>query len=61
MPRPVEIEVNGQLTTLPMTGNHGEITVPAGTHVLIDPHDRALRRLDYIETWKAREAADTGG
>ncbi|MDI1281183.1 M1 family metallopeptidase [Brevundimonas sp.] len=58
-PMPVEIEVDGQLTTLPMTGNHGEITVPAGAHVLIDPHDRALRRLDYIETWKARQATDS--
>lgn len=58
-PMPVEIEVDGQQTTLPMTGNHGEITVPAGAHVLIDPHDRALRRLDYIETWKARQATDS--
>ncbi|MGV9005714.1 MAG: M1 family metallopeptidase [Brevundimonas sp.] len=59
-PMPVEIEIDGRLTTLPMTGNHGEITVPAGAHVLIDPHDRVLRRLDYIEAWKTRQARDAG-
>ena len=44
-----------------MTGNRGEITVPTGAHVLIDPTDRVLRRLEHIEAWKAREAADAGG
>tara|TARA_R110000850_G_scaffold67042_4_gene149152 strand:- start:66 stop:1802 length:1737 start_codon:yes stop_codon:yes gene_type:complete len=58
-PMPIEIEIDGTLTTLPMTGNHGSLTVPAGAHVLIDPADRVLRRLDHIERWKAREAADT--
>tara|TARA_R110002167_G_scaffold27139_12_gene92645 strand:- start:2097 stop:3839 length:1743 start_codon:yes stop_codon:yes gene_type:complete len=57
-PMPVEIEVDGTITTLPMTDNHGTLTVPAGAHVLIDPRDRVLRRLDYIETWKMRERRD---
>lgn len=59
-PMPVEIEIDGAVTTLPMTGNRGEITVPVGAHVLIDPRDRILRRLDYIEAWKARQAVDAG-
>tara|TARA_R110001606_G_scaffold12306_11_gene53602 strand:+ start:22395 stop:24125 length:1731 start_codon:yes stop_codon:yes gene_type:complete len=60
-PMPLDIEINGTVTTLPMTGNRGEITVPTGAHVLIDPTDRVLRRLEHIEAWKAREAADAGG
>jgi len=60
-PMPVEVEMDGMVTTLPMTGNRGEITVPTGAHVLIDPADKVLRRLGHIEAWKAREAADAGG
>ncbi len=52
-PMPVEIEVDGRMSTLPMTGNHGSFAVPAGAHVLIDPQDRILRHLDHIEVWKA--------
>jgi len=57
-PMPVEVEVDGAVTTLPMTGNRGEITAASGAHVLIDPRNRLLRRLEHIETWKARQAAD---
>jgi type II secretory pathway predicted ATPase ExeA len=52
---PVEIEVDGRLTTVPMTGGRGQITVPAGAHILIDPESKVLRRLDFIEVWKGRE------
>jgi aminopeptidase N len=54
-PMPVEIEVDGRLTTVPMTGGRGQITVPAGAHILIDPESKVLRRLDFIEVWKGRE------
>ncbi len=59
-PMPLDVEIDGTVTTLPMTGNRGEITVPTGAHVLIDPANKVLRRLEHIEVWKAREAADAG-
>ena len=36
-----------------MTGGRGRIAVPAGAHVLIDPDNKVLRRLEFIEEWKA--------
>lgn len=57
-PMPIEIEIDGIVTVLPMTGSHGTLTVPVGAHVLIDPAGKVLRHLDHIETWKAREASD---
>lgn len=54
-PMPIEVEVDGRRTTVPMTGGRGEIAAPAGAHVLIDPDNKVLRRLDFIEVWKGRE------
>ncbi|MFN3558917.1 MAG: M1 family metallopeptidase [Brevundimonas sp.] len=54
-PMPVEIEIDGRRVTAPMTGGRGEIAAPANAHVLIDPDNRVLRRLDFIEVWKGRE------
>lgn len=54
-PMPVEVEVDGRRTTVPMTGGRGEVAAPAGAHVLIDPDNKVLRRLDFIEVWKGRE------
>ena len=52
-PMPVEVEVDGRRQTVPMTGGRGRIAVPAGAHVLIDPDSKVLRRLEFIEEWKA--------
>jgi hypothetical protein len=30
--------------------------VASGAHVLIDPDSKALRRLEFIEVWKGRQA-----
>ena len=57
-PMPVEVEVGGERQTLEMAGGRGQVTVPAGAHVLIDPDNKVLRRLEHIETWRTeREAA----
>ncbi|WP_439471542.1 M1 family metallopeptidase [Brevundimonas sp.] len=53
-PMPVEVEVDGQVTTVPMTGGRGQITVPATAHVLIDPRNNVLKREVFIEEWRAR-------
>jgi aminopeptidase N len=53
-PMPVEVEVDGVAHTVAMTGGRGSLTVPAGAHVLIDPANKLLRQLDFIDAWKAR-------
>ena len=55
-PLPVEIEVDGQTRTLPMTEGRAVFTAPAGAHVLLDPGSKVLRRLEYLEIWKASQA-----
>ncbi|GAA0618351.1 M1 family metallopeptidase [Brevundimonas kwangchunensis] len=54
-PMPIEVEVNGERTTVPMTGGRGEIAVGERAHVLIDPDSKVLRQLDFIEIWKGRQ------
>ncbi len=48
-PMPVEVEVDGQVLTLPMTNNRAHFTAPEQTHILLDPGSRILRRLSYLE------------
>ncbi|WGM30126.1 M1 family metallopeptidase [Brevundimonas sp. NIBR11] len=57
-PMPVEISVDGRVHTLPMTGGRGSIRVPTGAHVVIDPQNKVLRRLDFIETYQGRRRTD---
>lgn len=57
-PMPVEIEVDGRRSIVPMTGGQGELRVPRGAHVLIDPDNTLLRRLDFIDIYQARKASD---
>jgi len=52
-PVPVEVEVDGQITTVAMTGNRGTLQVPADAHILIDPLNKVLRRLDSIDDYNA--------
>ncbi|HEX8661511.1 MAG TPA: M1 family peptidase, partial [Brevundimonas sp.] len=52
-PMPVEIEIDGRRQTLAMTGGRGRIAAPGSAHVLIDPENKVLRRLDFIEAWQA--------
>lgn len=57
-PMPVEIEIDGRRQTLAITGGRGRVTAPAGAHVLIDPDNKVLRRLDFVEAWIAAGAPD---
>ena len=56
-PMPVEIEVDGRVQTLAMTGGRGDVVAPAGAHLLIDPQNKVLRRLEHVEAWQASRAA----
>ena len=58
-PMPVEVEVDGRRTTLPMTGGRGSLPVPAGAHIVIDPDARTLRRSTAIEELQAWRNART--
>ena len=57
-PMPVEIEIDGRRQTLAMTGGRGRIAAPATSHILIDPDNKVLRRLDFIEQWKAASSGN---
>jgi len=56
-PLPVEVQVDGRLTTLPMVGGRGEMPVPDGAHVLIDPMSKLLRQDDDMDRFRDREKA----
>ena len=57
-PMPVEVAIDGRVETLAMTGGRGAIAVPAAAHIVIDPQNKVLRRLDFIETYQARRRSD---
>jgi aminopeptidase N len=57
-PLPVEVEVDGRLTDLDMVSGRAAFDAPAGSHILIDPHNKVLRHLDFIEAFKARNASN---
>ncbi len=56
-PLPVEVEVRGQVQTVPMTGGRGEIALPAGAHYVIDPYGKVLRQSDVVDEFEAWQAA----
>ena len=56
-PMPVEIDVDGKVTRLAMTGGRDTLTVPEGAHVILDPMARVLRRSIAIEAVQAQAAA----
>lgn len=42
-PMPIEVEIDGKVTRLAMTGGKDTLTVPDGAHVVIDPMWRVLK------------------
>ena len=56
-PMPVEVSVDGRVQTLAMTGGLGSVHVSEGAHVIVDPQNKVLRRLDFIEAWRARPSS----
>ncbi len=57
-PMPVEVEIDGEVQTVAMRDGRGEVRVPEGSHVLIDPQNKVLRQLDFIDAWRARPSRD---
>jgi aminopeptidase N len=56
-PMPLEVEIDGRVQTVAMTGGRGQIAVPAGAHILIDPQNKVLRQMDVIDELQAYKAA----
>ena len=54
-PMPVEVEVDGRVQALAMADGKGVFAAPANAHVVIDPRNRVLRRLDFVDAWQARQ------
>lgn len=50
-PMPIDVEVDGRVTRLAMTGGRDTLTVPAGAHVVIDPNWRVLKYDADIEAF----------
>ncbi|TGX52187.1 M1 family peptidase [Sphingomonas gei] len=48
-PLPVEVQVDGKVETVAMTGGTGSIAAPADAHVVVDPASRILKRSDAVE------------
>jgi aminopeptidase N len=58
-PLPVQVQVDGKMRTLAMTGGKASLSVPAGAHVVIDPDALILRRslaLEDVAAWKVAQA-----
>jgi hypothetical protein len=57
---PVDVEVDGKLQTVAMTGNRGSLSVPAHAHVVLDPSGKILRRsadIDAFHAWQREQSA----
>ena len=57
-PMPVEVEIDGERVTLDMTDGRAEFAASSGAHILIDPHNKVLRDLDFIEAYRARQTGN---
>jgi aminopeptidase N len=55
-PMPVEVEVDGRVQSVRMTGNQGSLAVPSGAHIVLDPSGRILRRSADIEAYQSHQA-----
>ena len=59
-PMPIEVEVDGKLRSLAMRDGHDAFSAPVGAHILIDPHNKVLRQLDFIDAYQSRQREDAG-
>ncbi|MEO8748749.1 MAG: M1 family metallopeptidase [Rhodanobacter sp.] len=60
-PMPVEVQVGYQVQTVPMAHGSGQLSVSAGTLVIVDPHSKLLREEPYIpayQQWKKQDELD---
>ena len=53
--------MGGTVRTVAMTGGRGDIPIPAGAHVVVDPHARILKRSSAIEAMRAYQSSLRAG
>ncbi|HEY8329168.1 MAG TPA: M1 family metallopeptidase [Rhodanobacter sp.] len=62
-PMPVDVQVGDSVHTLPMRGGSGQLQVPAGSLLIVDPRSKVLRELPHVEAYqrwmKQRRAAQS--
>ncbi|MHB1057891.1 MAG: M1 family metallopeptidase [Rhodanobacter sp.] len=51
-PMPVEVQVGDTVHTLPMSGGSGQLTVPAGSLLIVDPRSKVLREMPHVEAYR---------
>ncbi|HEV2620598.1 MAG TPA: M1 family metallopeptidase [Frateuria sp.] len=56
-PMPLDVQVGHTVHTLPMTGGTGELTVPAGSLLIVDPHSKVLRDMPHVDAFRAWKKA----
>lgn len=60
-PLPVDVEIDGRIVAVPMSGGLGEVPLPsANAHYVIDPGGKVLRHDPAIAEWQARTKVDAG-
>ncbi len=52
-PMPVEVEIDGEIRVLDMQDGGQTFDVRAQAHILVDPRNRLLRQLDFIDAFRA--------
>jgi aminopeptidase N len=53
-PMPLDVSVNGEVRTVPMTGGRGSLEVPADAVVVIDPENKVLRQDPLVDRLRPR-------
>lgn len=59
-PMPIEVQVGDTVHTLPMSDGSGQLAVPAGSLLIIDPRSKVLREVPYVgdyQQWMKQQRA----
>ncbi len=52
-PMPIDVQIGTTTTRLSMTDGRGTLTIPVGTHYIVDPDAKVLRRSVAVEEMRA--------
>ncbi|UGB37706.1 M1 family metallopeptidase [Frateuria soli] len=56
-PMPLDVQVGDTVHTLAMAGGTGELKVPEGSLMIVDPRSKVLREMPHVEAFQAWEKA----
>ncbi|WP_426687707.1 M1 family metallopeptidase [Rhodanobacter ginsengiterrae] len=59
-PMPIEVQVGDTVHTLPMSDGSGQLAVPAGSLLIVDPRSKVLREVPYVgdyQQWMKQQRA----